>query len=222
MLTIDTCWKRVGIWGDRSCPELATHLHCRNCGVFCSAAAALLDRKPPEGYQAEWTMRIAQPRHKELAGTLSIVIFRVGGEWLALPSKVFLEVADLRPIRSLPHRRQDDAVRGVVNIRGELLLCVSPAGLLGLVEQGLPPEPKKERKAHPRLLVLSHKGNRAVFPVDEVHVGRRYHPDELKPVPSTVSLASAAYTLGLISWEGFSVGILDSDLLFYTLGRQFA
>jgi len=222
MLAIDTCWKRIGIWGDRSCPELAAHLHCRNCGVFCSAAAALLDREPPEGYRAEWTARIAQPRHQNLAGTLSIVIFRVGSEWLALPSGVFLEVADLRPIRSLPHRRKDDAVRGLVNIRGELLLCVSPAGLLGLSDSWAMPDAKKLRKIHPRLLVLSHKGDRVVFPVDEVHVGRRYHPDELKPAPSTVGLAAAAYTLGLISWEGVHVGVLDSDLLFYTLGRQFA
>ena len=219
MPEIDTCWKRIGIWGDRSCQELITHLHCRNCGVFCSAAAALLDRKPPEGYQAEWTTRIAQPRVKRLAGTLSIVIFRVGSEWLALPSNVFLEVADLRPIRSLPHRRNGDAVQGIVNSRGELLICDSPANLLGFEVQ---PEPKKQRTIHPRMLVLSHKGNRAVFPVDEVHVGRRYHPDELRPVPSTVGLAVAAYTLGLISWEGINVGVLDSDLLFYTLGRQLA
>ena len=219
MLEIDTCWNRIGIWGDRSCHELVTHLHCRNCGIFCSAAATLLDREPPEGYRAEWTARIAQPRQQKLAGTLSIVIFRIGIEWLALPSKLFLEVTDLRPIRSLPHRRNDDTVRGVVNIRGELLLCISPATLLGFEVQ---PEGKKQRTVHPRMLVLSHKGNRAVFPVDEVHVGRRYHPDELQPLPSTVGLAAAAYTLGLISWEGINVGVLDSDLLFYTLGRQFA
>ena len=28
------CWNRIGVNGDRSCPELTSFVHCRNCPVF--------------------------------------------------------------------------------------------------------------------------------------------------------------------------------------------
>ena len=31
---IDDCWNRIGIHGDKSCPLLAEHIHCRNCSVY--------------------------------------------------------------------------------------------------------------------------------------------------------------------------------------------
>ncbi|MEI6350403.1 MAG: chemotaxis protein CheW [Verrucomicrobiota bacterium] len=223
-LAIEACWKNKGIWGDRSCPELKQHTHCRNCSVFCAGASALLNRESPPGYREEWTERVAQPHFSKLTGTRSIVIFRVGDEWLALPTSVFLEVAELRPIHSLPHR-DAETVKGLVNIRGELLVCISLASLLGF-DIGEHPEPKhKQRAVHRRLLVIAHSSGRVVFSVDEVHVGCRYHPDELKPAPATVALATgthAAYTVGVLPWEKHNVGVLDDELLFYTISRNLA
>ena len=34
------CWNKIGVSGDLSCPELNTHIHCRNCPVFAAAARA--------------------------------------------------------------------------------------------------------------------------------------------------------------------------------------
>ena len=218
---INACWKLIGVWGDRSCPELERHTHCRNCEVFCAAAAALLDRPAPPGYREEWTARIAQRRQAKLAGTKSIVIFRIGEEWLALPTAVFVEVAGLRPVHSLPHRT-DNIVSGLVNIRGELLLCISLGNVLGLETapvSGL----QKHQTIFERMLVISQKTGRAVFPANEVHVGHRYHPDELKPLPATVALAAApraCYSIGILSWRNHNVGILDEELLFFTLSRN--
>ena len=53
------CWNRIGTSGDRSCPELEQHVHCRNCPVFASAARVFFDRPAPEGYLAEWTQWLA-------------------------------------------------------------------------------------------------------------------------------------------------------------------
>ena len=217
---LNTCWKKIGVWGDHSCAELKTHIHCRNCQVYCGAAATLLDREPPPGYEADWTARIAQAREKKLTGDKPIVIFRIGAEWLALPATVFQEVADMRSIHSLPHR-QGRVVSGLVNIRGQLLICVSLAELLGLET----PAEAKKHHAHavrPRLLVTLHKGGGAVFPAQEVHVGHRYHPDELKPLPATVSLAASRHSIGLLTWRDHHVGVLDEELLFYTLNRSLA
>ncbi|MCW1245836.1 chemotaxis protein CheW, partial [Pseudomonas sp. SAICEU22] len=41
---IDDCWNRIGVHGDKSCPLLAEHIHCRNCSVYSAAATRLLDR----------------------------------------------------------------------------------------------------------------------------------------------------------------------------------
>ena len=53
------CWNRIGVTGDRSCPELNTFVHCRNCPVFAAAARAFFDRPAPEGYLAEWSRWLA-------------------------------------------------------------------------------------------------------------------------------------------------------------------
>ncbi len=42
------CWNRIGVNGDRSCPELTSFVHCRNCPVFAAAARSFFDRPAPE------------------------------------------------------------------------------------------------------------------------------------------------------------------------------
>src|SRR5437764_404262 len=56
---VDDCWHRIGVSGDRSCPELNSFIHCRNCPVFAAAARTFFDRPAPEGYLAEWTRWLA-------------------------------------------------------------------------------------------------------------------------------------------------------------------
>ena len=148
------------------------------------------------------------------------MIFRIGAEWLALPTAVFAEVATLRPVHSLPHRR-NGRVLGLVNVRGALLVCVSLHDLLGLEKA---PETREDqaRALHRRLLVISHEGSRLVFPVDEVHGIHRCPPRELKEVPATVAKATATYTKSVLVWHDRAVGCLDAQLLFYTLNRSLA
>lgn len=222
-VVVDDCWNRIGATGDKSCPKLSLHIRCLNCEVFHDAAARLLDRPAPAGYRDSWTKRIARPRQPKLAGTRSIVIFRIGAEWLALPTEVFLEVVELRPVHTLPHRK-DALVRGLTVVRGELLICISLPHLLGFDASEAAPAATREKGhgVYERLLVVGQSGERVVFAVHEVHVGVRYHPNDLKPVPSTVSQSAASYTLGLLEWESHQVGVLDESLVFYTLGRQLA
>src|SRR4051794_38534309 len=92
--TGDDCWNRIGVSGDRSCPELAGFIHCRNCPVFASAARAFFDRPAPEGYLAEWNERLASaPATTAIdEATVSLLIFRLQDEWLALGTGVVVEV----------------------------------------------------------------------------------------------------------------------------------
>jgi chemotaxis-related protein WspD len=215
---VNDCWNRIGVHGDRSCPELVPHVHCRNCPVYAAGAAELLDYDAPDNYLAEWTSHFLQPKREEDAGTRSVVIFRIASEWLALPTSVVMEVANLLPIHSLPHR-QSGAVLGLASVRGELLVCVSLGQVVG-VDQPRDAGGGLRALVHKRLLVIRRDDIRAVCPVDEVHGIHRFHPRELQEVPTTVTKAPITYSTGLLSWRERSVGILDDQLLFYSLKRS--
>jgi chemotaxis-related protein WspD len=218
---INDCWNQIGVYGDDSCPALKEHVHCRNCPVFSSAAERLLDRELLAADVADWTAQVAAVREVRAADTHSVVVFRVGPEWLALPAGLFEEVADPRPIHPLPHRR-NEIVLGVANIRGELRVCISLAKLLK-IEAGADPRKRAARagKGYPRLLVIHRDGSRVATPVDEVHGVRRYNPQGLRKVPATLAHA-AAFTRSILDWEQVSVGMLDDQLLFYAIDRSLA
>jgi len=127
---INDCWNVIGVRGDGSCAELTQYVHCRNCPVYSAGAAMVLDASAPVDYLADRTVHFAAaPRVRE-GETRSVVIFRVASEWLALPTSVVVEVANLLPIHSLPHR-PDGVVLGLASVRGELLVCVSLSRIIG-------------------------------------------------------------------------------------------
>jgi len=214
---IDDCWNRIGVRGDASCPQLETQIHCRNCPVYAAAAVDLLDRELPAGHLAEWTRHVAREKPAPEDGMQSAVVFRIGAEWLALPTSVFKEVVGVRPLHSLPHRR-NGVVLGLVNIRGELQVCVSLRQILRLDEAAA----DRHGAGEPRFLVLRHEGGGAVCPADEVFGVERYYPRQLMPVPATAAKAAATYATALLSWRQKSVGLLDPQLLFHTINRSLA
>jgi chemotaxis-related protein WspD len=215
---VHDCWNRIGVRGDRSCPLLAQHTHCRNCPAFAAAAAELLNGALPADHLRDWTAHFARPEAVEQAGTQSVMIFRIGSEWLGLPTVLFWEITEQRRIHSLPHRRSG-AVIGVVSVRGELLICVALDRVLGIDRAG-GRRPDKLRVLEQRMIVVSREGQRLVVPVDEVHGTHRYHPSELIPTPETVAKASVTYTKAMLPWPKGSVGLLDEQLLFYSLNRS--
>ena len=216
--SVASCWNTIGVRGDLSCPELDVHIHCRNCPVYSDAAAALLDRPVPAEFTIDRTRHFGAPKAVDERETQSVVIFRIGPEWFALPTSVIAEVAERRVIHSVPHRRAG-IVLGVVNVRGELLVCVSLGRLLGL-EPLSEAIPGGSRAGHDRLLVVRRDGVRVVLPADDVSGVQRFHSRELKEVPTTVSKAATAHSRAVLSWSGHVVGLLDDHLLFCTLHRS--
>jgi chemotaxis-related protein WspD len=211
------CWNSIGVRGDRSCPELPHHVHCHHCPTFGAAAQALLDRAPAAADVAEWTRHYRQPKEAHDRETQSTIIFRVGAEWLALPTGAVSEVADLRPVHSLPHRR-GGALVGVANIRGELLVCVSLARLLGVnADAGHSNNPGAQR-----LLVLRRGTVRAIALADEVHGIVRIRAADLLALPTTVAKADNRHTRAVLRWEERSVGVVDEAPLFAALQRSLA
>jgi chemotaxis-related protein WspD len=220
MSKIHDCWNRIGVWGDGSCKELARAVHCRNCDVYSAAAGQVLDREIDAKYLEDWAQHFRVEKQAVTRDTAAVVIFRIGAEWLALPAAVFHEVCDLRPIHSLPHRR-NGTVLGLANVRGALLVCVSLHSLLG-IDPAPASATAQRRLVHERLLVASRDGERLVFPVDEVHGIHRFHPTQLGEAPASVARSAATYTRAMLPWQEKSVGVLDDDLLFYSLNKSFA
>jgi chemotaxis-related protein WspD len=213
---VNDCWNQIGVQGDASCAELKKFIQCRHCPVYSRAAAELLNRPMPADYRREWTEHFARARQTVPTPQSSAIIFRIGPEWLALPTHVFQEVAEQRPVHSIPHRRGAVLV-GLVNIRGELLICVSLGRLLSL-DSTAPMEPS--RTIYDRLLVANWDGERLVFPVDEVHGIHRFHSGQVGPPPATLPRSGGTFTEGVFAWQRKSVGLLDADQLFSTLNRS--
>jgi chemotaxis-related protein WspD len=218
--SITDCWNKIGVRGDASCPELEKYTHCRNCPVYAAAAVELLDRELPANHLDDWTRQIARSKTATEGKTQSIVVFRLGAEWLALPTTVFKEIVGIRPIHSLPHRRSE-IVLGLANIRGELLVCISLHQVLRISETA---EPNREnsRVDTSRMLFIQHDGHRAVCPADEVYGVQRFSPQELMAVPATLAKATTTYTKAVLSWRKQTVGLLDEHLLFHAMNRGLA
>ena len=100
--------------------------------MYSAGAAELLDADAPAGYLADWTSHFAaagsRPRTSRRGRSSS---FASASEWLALPTSVVIEVANLLPIHSLPHR-PNGVVLGLASVRGELLVCVSLGQVVGV------------------------------------------------------------------------------------------
>ncbi len=213
------CWKTIGVWGreEPRCPKLKEVIHCRNCDVFTQAGRNLLERDLPEDYKGEWSKVLEEKKEEERLGTLSVVIFRIQGEWLALPAGIFAEVIDVGIIHTVPHR-QKMALLGVINVNGEIQLCVSLERYLGISPDRASKD--NDEKSYGRMLVVNKDGEQWAFPVDEIHGIHFVYPDLFQNIPVTVAKAKTHFTKGIFMWEDKYVAILDDDLLIYSLTRR--
>jgi chemotaxis-related protein WspD len=214
-LKLNDCWNKIGVWGDRECPELKRVIHCRNCIVYSSAAAQLLGAELPPDYLGHWATHFAAEPIVQSRQRQAAFIFRIGAEWLALSPTNLQEVVESRPIHSVP-RGRNDTLLGLVNIRGELLVCVALDKVLGLEKTGSE-KLNSKRGIYRRMVVAGCEGQRFVFSVEEVHGIQWFNSNELKGIPVTVARTEMAFFQGILTWQNKSVGCLDDKFLFDTL-----
>lgn len=212
---IDDCWNRIGIHGDKSCPLLADHIHCRNCAVYSAAATRLLDRYALQ--QEDRGQSIAVDGESDIV-TRSLLMFRLGEEWLGIATRCLVEVAPLQPIHSLPHQRSR-ALLGVVNVRGALVACLSLVELLGLdvtvgVASGV--------RVMPRMLIIGAQGGPVVVPVDEVDGIHAIDERTLDAASAPSQQAGIRYTRAVLQWKGRSLRLLDEEQLLSAVTRSLA
>ena len=208
------CWNRIGVSGDRSCPELQQFIHCRNCPVFASAARAFFDRPAPEGYLADWAALLGGDQRSAAteADAASVLIFRLHGDWLALGVRAVVEVTSVRPVHRIPHRT-GTVLGGLVNLRGQLHLSVSLHGLLDVA----PPAGLTPHDAVARMVVIRHGAELWVFTADEVLGIQRVPRSALRAAPSTLADPAVSFSQAVFAWEERSVGYLDEQRVFAAL-----
>jgi chemotaxis-related protein WspD len=188
---------------------------------FSSPAARLLDREVPESYVREWTDIVAAEQEVVETNFRSVLIFRIGSEWLALPTSVIKEIGQRSAVHRLPHRN-GGIVQGIVSVRGEVLVCVALETLLGLQET--PREaPSGFQVEKERLIVCDVDGDRVAFVASAVLGVHHYLPRNLRDIPATVARSAATYTFGILPWKADqTIGCLDAELVFYALNKGLA
>jgi chemotaxis-related protein WspD len=224
---LDDCWNRIGVFGDRSCPELLSCVHCRNCPVYSAAGRSLLERLPPGDYLQEWTTVLAETKRGSESSTLSadgsvvrsdqslsVMIFRLAGELFALPVGVFLEVSSPFVVHSVPGR-SNQLFLGMVNVRGEIMLAASLTNLLGLSV-----DKTTGQHGAGRMAVAGTPAGKWVFPIDEIYGIYLFNRDDVKPAPVVITNADHSYACGVFQWQNRSVALLDPDRIFSMLTTE--
>jgi chemotaxis-related protein WspD len=177
----------------------------------------MLERPVPDAYRQEWTERFTHAKQNDKDRSKSVLLFRLGDEWLAIDSQFVNEVTPMRTIQSLPHKSAT-AVKGLVNIRGELKICISFGSILQLEKAC--ESYTTDHEILERMIFIEKDGQCFVFPVSEVYGIFHYADSALQATPATVAKSRHSYTSGILCWDNKHVGVLDHELLFYALARS--
>jgi len=217
---MDKCWHRIGVWGRESprCPKLERVIHCHNCEVFHAASLQVYERALPEDYRREWTEVLAGDKEEVFSDAKSVIVFRLGEEWVALSTSSCKEISQMLKIHRLPHNKSN-ILRGVVNTGGEVQICFSLGGVLGTTRADKAFD-EGDQIIYGRMITLEKDGKRYVFPVSEIAGIYHYREAELEDLPSTVSDSASNYIKGIIKWGERHIGCLDEGLLISRFERS--
>jgi chemotaxis-related protein WspD len=216
---IDDCWNRIGVWSKdgRDCPRLKEVGHCINCEVFSAAGRQLLDTESPGGYLEELNSYTSLEEEEQRQKAGSVILFRLGDEWLGLETRLLDEIMPMRAIHSIPHRKSP-VIKGLTNVRGELQMCVSIGRLMNITRGDISGN-NVVKGIYERMVVISHEGVRFAFPVSEVKGVYRFDLCEMQDAPATAMNCSVHYLKGMLIWENRYIGVIDHELLFPALQR---
>jgi len=209
------CWKEIGVWGLSTCEKLDKYIHCRHCPEYSKAGRQLLNRPIEKKSISEWTKQFSKEKTETQDITLSVVIFRIENEWLAIRTEYFQEIQEWRQSHSIPFRT-NRVFKGIVNINGELLLCISASELIGVGNKGV----NIVDLAKKRLIILKNENLRYVIEADEFIGVISISQEELQKTPSTISKSPKSLSVRLFSFKNLQIGLLDQDKLFNTIEEE--
>ena len=136
---------------------------------------------------------------------IQLVVFRLKGQTYALDIRQVLEITRPATVVAVPGAPW--FVEGITNLRGQVIPVISLARRLGL-------EDGSGESAASRALIVEAGGVRAGLLVDEVAEVLRVSQDSVKPPPSLVVGAEAAYLQGVVLAGEELVILLDAARIF--------
>ncbi len=170
----------------------------------------LLDRPLEPADLEAGAERAARPADARERQTLGLLLFRLNEETLAVPAALLRRVTPWARPTPIPHRATS-VLRGVCNIRGELVLCADLRRVLGLAERA-PADGAGDAAADLRRMVVIGPADAPwVFEVDALVGFERIAAAAIRPPPVTVELALGAFTTGITGVRGARVTVLDGD-----------
>lgn len=173
------------------------------------AILRLLDR-PVSAVELEAGSALAAAAEESRsARSVRLLLFRIGQEAAALPAEMLRRVTPAARPSPIPHRTSG-VLRGVCNIRGELVLCADLRRLLGLPardESAAADTPADPR----RMIVLGPTDNSWAFEVDALLGVESVDTGAFRAAPVTVEHSISAFTTGVTDVGGRCVTILDGE-----------
>lgn len=182
----------------------------------------LLNRPHPKGYTEEWVESLKHFAFEESIPRQSLLVFRIKGEWLALPSYCIKEVTKTTFIHSLPHTNSN-VLLGITNVQGELLVTISMQNLLNIPDTPKTLEKDYTYSRYSRNIVFEDKKNVFAFPVDEIFGLTYVKSANIEPVPISIIKSLKNFFSGIFTLpdDVLSVGLLDEKLIINSLNENY-
>lgn len=216
----ERCWRQIGVYGDASCGALSEYIHCRHCEQYARIAKSLFDRLVQDDELASTTAELAGGSETLPVARVSLLIFRILTEWLALPTQFIEGVLDPRPVHVVPFR-SNRVFTGLVNVNGELLPCFSVTDLLRLSAEPVGDHGQDSCRTQ-RMVVFEMNGELYVLPVDEVLGVHKLPLERMTKPPSTLDRSQETFTRGVIQLDSKAIGWLDEQKLHSALEGSLA
>jgi chemotaxis-related protein WspD len=141
----------------------------------------------------------------------SVLVFRLGDQWYALSTLAVREIADARPVCRIAHR-VGRLLEGLVNIRGELQLCVALDRLLGSI---------RGQSASSRLVFAEVDGQGFCFYADQVRGVERIAELKVEAPPAAAPPALQQVVRQLLRLpDGLAVLALDAEPLYRRIRQE--
>lgn len=138
---------------------------------------------------------------------LQLVVFRLAGEQFAAPITRVREI--LRPLRVTRMPRVAHFVRGLFNLRGQVLPLLDTRARLGLG----PTDDARAKDPRARVMVLEAQGEPVGLMVDEVMEVLRCAEEDLQAPANVLDLPAAHFLASVLDLDGRLVLVLDLDRL---------
>ncbi len=180
------------------------------------AARRHLARAVDDDYLRDWAEHFRAPETAGEKADASAIVFRIGAEWLALPTALCARVAPQALPHRLPHRAAR-GLRGIVNVGGQLYPCVDLAELLGIDTGG--GAARAGRHTFARLLLIRWEEQSYALPVPDLHGIVRYAGSRVLPPAATINKGVQRFLSGVLPERDMQIGLLDTGLVGHQLAR---